>query len=379
MTVTRRALALVLFALPALAVGLSACGSGSSEAAAPAQVPDQAGKPLTEVIKAVRPAVVRVNVKTCDQGPGNGSGFIYGPRLVATAEHVVTGASSITVRTRTGEKVKAIIVGRDAKRDLALLRTTKPLGEPSLQLESAVDPEIGTEVVALGFPRGLPFTATRGAITGLGRNLTIEGNRYVQLLQTDATVNAGNSGGALIDGTGLVVGIVVAGASDDANTAFGVPAKRAEPVLSAWANAPEPVQPVRCTTVSSGSTSGGSAGGGGSSGGSGSADCTNANACPAISSVRARDSGSSIQISADYCDRTPGEVNDFQYTFAVIADDGTPVGGDEQIASQTRACNTISTSISDTFPAGTYTAVVRVDNLTNGVGGRAESGTFRIQ
>jgi S1-C subfamily serine protease len=379
MTVARKTLTLAFGLLLAcgLIAGLTACGSGpTADAETPAQVPDQAGQPITEVIKAVRPGVVRVNVKSCDAGAGTGSGFVYGPRLVATADHVVTGASSITVRTETGAKLKAVIVGHDPKRDLALLRTTKPLNKPGLVLDASKDPDIGAEVRVLGFPRGLPFTATRGTITGLGRNLTIEGNRYVKLLQTDATVNPGNSGGALIDETGRVVGIVVAGASDDANTAFGVPAKRAAPVLEAWASAPEPVQPVRCTPTTS-SASGGSSGG--SNGGSASADCTNPNACPAISSVRASDSGGTLDISADYCDRTPGDVNEFQYTFAVIADDGTPVGGDEQFMSQTRACNTISTSIGDSFPAGTYTVVVRVDNLTNGVGGRAESSTFRIQ
>mgnify|MGYP005996502847 CR=1 FL=1 len=119
--------------------------------------------------------------------------------------------------------------------------------------------------------------------------------------------------------------------------------------------------------------------GGGSSGGVSSADCANSNACPAITAVRARDTGDSIDISADYCDRTPGAVNNFHYTFAIVASDGTPEGGDEQFVAQTRACNTISTSIFDRFPSGTYTAVVRVDNLTNSVGSRAESSTFRIQ
>ena len=133
---------------------------------------------------------------------------------------------------------------------------------------------------------------------------------------------------------------------------------------------------LRQPAPSSGS---GKTGGGSPSGGVSSTDCLNSNTCPAITAVRARDTGNSVDISADYCDRTPGAVNNFRSTFAIIASDGTPEGGDEQFASQTRACNTISTSIVDRFPSGSYTAVVRVDNLTNSVGSRAESSTFRIQ
>jgi hypothetical protein len=88
---------------------------------------------------------------------------------------------------------------------------------------------------------------------------------------------------------------------------------------------------------------------------------------PSISRVSAQDSGSTIDISADYCDRTPGTVNDFVYTFRIISG-GSIVAEDSYGASQTRACNTISRSFSDSFGIGGYDVEVIVNNLTNNVG-----------
>lgn len=93
---------------------------------------------------------------------------------------------------------------------------------------------------------------------------------------------------------------------------------------------------------------------------------------PVVSSVVAVDQGSTLGITASYCDRTPGSMNDFRYTFLVM-NNGYVVAQDSYMASQTRACNGVSMSFTDNLPNGTYLVVVRVDNLTNGVAGEGGS------
>lgn len=97
---------------------------------------------------------------------------------------------------------------------------------------------------------------------------------------------------------------------------------------------------------------------------------------PVISAVSASDNGGTISVVADYCDRTPGSVNDFIYTFR-IEQGGVVLDESSYSASQTRACNSISTTFSDTFPTGYYSATVLVQNVTNNVSG-SSSGSLSI-
>jgi hypothetical protein len=138
-------------------------------------------------------------------------------------------------------------VGSDSTRDVALIRADGSLSAKALTFAPEREPEVGANVVVLGYPLGLPFTATQGAITGLGRDLTIESTDYKGLFQTDAAVNPGNSGGAIIDRKGQVVGIVVAGGEGFEGIGFGVPASGAKSTLDGWAASPSPAPLADCT------------------------------------------------------------------------------------------------------------------------------------
>lgn len=239
-----------LFLASSLALGavacLSACsGGGTSGSAPPPTTASAATAPaanraptLARLIAQVRPSVVRVTTTTCE-GQGVGSGFILGDRFVATVFHVVDGASDITIRTPAGAKSVATVVGYDRDRDLALLRANESFSGRVLRFANTATP-VGGDVVALGFPLGLPFTATKGTITGLHRGIDVEGTRYRDLLQTDAPVNPGNSGGPILNTEGDVVAMVVAGGPGYDGIGFGIPAKRAESLLRAWSESPSP-------------------------------------------------------------------------------------------------------------------------------------------
>ncbi len=154
-----------------------------------------------------------------------GSGFVVDSSgLIVTNNHVIanaTVAGSIIVTVLNGTMVEATIVGADVYSDLAVIRVSAPaaLLKP-LRLGSSSSLQVGDTVYALGNPFQLTDTMTRGIISAVGRTLD-EGGSYVivDVLQTDAAVNPGNSGGPLLNGDGLVVGINTAG---ETNTSSGL-------------------------------------------------------------------------------------------------------------------------------------------------------------
>ena len=229
----------------ACAVG-AGCGGDAATVTVTEREPAKE-RSAADAIAAARKGVVRIDVATCND-EGNGSGFVIAPRLVATAAHVVEGASEIALTPEGGSEVSATVVGTDPENDLALLRADGPLDARVLAFHPGADMPIGRDVIALGYPLGLPFTATRGAITGQGRDMDIEGTAYSGLFQTDAAVNPGNSGGAIINQAGDVVGVVVAGDEESAGIGFGVPVSKARPVLGGWVKSPDPQPLARCAT-----------------------------------------------------------------------------------------------------------------------------------
>ncbi len=233
--------------LAAVTLGLVAAGCGGEEQGVVTVTTEKAERTASSTIRTARQGVVRLNVTTCD-GEGNGSGFVLAPGLVATAAHVVDGATSIELEPERGGSVSATVVGSDSGEDLALVRADGALDARTLRFASGGGAAIGDDVIALGYPLGLPFTATRGAITGDDRELTVEGTDYTGLFQTDAAVNPGNSGGAIINARGQVVGVVVAGGDGTEGIGFGVPASRAKPVLTGWAKSPSPQALAECAT-----------------------------------------------------------------------------------------------------------------------------------
>jgi len=221
---------------------LAGCGGSAGKANAPA--PTAAVTPpreltVPQMIATSRKSIVRISVETCG-GSGEGTGFVVGPGLVATAAHVVDGASSIKLRMNSGSRSDALVVGFDRGRDLALLQASRPLRTQALGFETSTAP-VGSDVVAMGFPLGLPLTATKGSITGLHRSITVEDVHYRDLLQTDAAVNPGNSGGPILDRRGRVVGMVVAGGEGVNGIGFGLPLGTVRPLIGAWSAAPTPV------------------------------------------------------------------------------------------------------------------------------------------
>ena len=256
---SRRAMAfgLVVF----VAVLASGCAGGKTAApnstvrtvtvpAKPVALKRTAPKPLSfpQLVSRVQSGVLRLEARECD-GLAVGTGFLIAPNLIATVEHVVDGASSITVKRHGVVLGSARVVGVDPSRDLALLRTPGPISGHVFQLATR-SPALGEAVAAFGFPLGLPLTVTRGSVSGLDRAIPIGGVTRHRLVQTDAAVNPGNSGGPLLaTDTGDVVGLVDLGTTAANGLAFAVSAQVAQPLLHAWQVAPQPAPATSCAPL----------------------------------------------------------------------------------------------------------------------------------
>lgn len=242
-------------------VGALSSGCAGGDGATETATTVQPTPGFEELVARVRSGVVRVEVETCDER-GVGSGFLVGPRLVATVEHVVDGASRIDLK-RDGKSVaRGTVIGADKERDIALIRTDQPVRGYVFQLEGGA-PRLGEEVGALGFPLGLPLTVTKGSVSGLDRTIAIEGTQRRKLVQTDTALNPGNSGGPLIAlGSGNVVGLVDAGNTEANGIAWAVNSKVAAAFIEAWKTSPQPVSGPTCGGSSGSSSAAGASGGG---------------------------------------------------------------------------------------------------------------------
>jgi serine protease Do len=224
---------------------LAGCAGGDRRAASTiTAAPTQ--PTLVQVVATVRTGVVRLETSTCE-GTTVGTGFLIGPRLIATVEHVVDGATAISVKQNGRLLTSGTVIGSDAEIDVALLRTDVALDGHEFKFAST-SPRLGAELVVLGFPLGLPLTVTRGSVSGSNRSLTIDGVSRKHLVQTDAALNHGNSGGPLIaarDGT--VLGLADLKKSSASGLGFAVSAQTAYPLLDAWSLAPAPEPLADCS------------------------------------------------------------------------------------------------------------------------------------
>ncbi len=170
---------------------------------------------------------------------GVGSGFVVSSNgLILTANHVVTGAQSLTVTLPSGRQVSATVVSTDPQHDVALIKANAT-GLIPLPLGDSGNLTIGETVVAVGSPLGTFYdTVTSGIVSALNRSISVsESGSFQQtqlsgLIQTDAPINPGNSGGPLLDVTGHVIGIVDAQASGAQGIGFAVPINAGKALLS---------------------------------------------------------------------------------------------------------------------------------------------------
>jgi S1-C subfamily serine protease len=170
---------------------------------------DAYSRTVSQIADDVGPAVVRVDSVSSNRRSGSGSGVIIaGDGLVLTNSHVVAGARRVRMALADGQQTDGEVLGDDPDSDLALLRGEIPRGTKAAALGDSKWLRRGHLVVAIGNPLGFESTVTAGVVSALGRSLRSRHGRLIDdVIQTDASLNPGSSGGPLVASSGEVVGI----------------------------------------------------------------------------------------------------------------------------------------------------------------------------
>ncbi len=225
-----------------------------------AQAPEALSASFAEIARRVEPAVVNIETMTAapeappkteedkeEEGPSNplldmfrrqdrrpsrgvGSGFIVNSKgYILTNEHVIEGATRITVGLQSGEKFRGRIIGIDEETDVAVIKIDAPQDLPTVTLGDSNAAQVGDWVLAIGSPFGLDQTVTAGIISKKERE-TPQFSSFQRFLQTDAAINRGNSGGPLVNMKGEVIGInsqIATSTGDYNGIGFALPASEA--------------------------------------------------------------------------------------------------------------------------------------------------------
>jgi S1-C subfamily serine protease len=178
-------------------------------AAPDAEILDAYSRAVMGAVERAGPAVAHIAVRNGTGRAGAGSGFLVAADgLIFTNSHVVHGAKAIEVGFSEGQTAQARIIGEDPDTDIAVIRTDGDLNVPALTLADSKSIRVGQLAIAIGNPLGFEQTVTAGVVSATGRSLRAQTGRLIDdVIQTDAALNPGNSGGPLVDSTGRVIGV----------------------------------------------------------------------------------------------------------------------------------------------------------------------------
>jgi S1-C subfamily serine protease len=202
---------------------------------------DAYSRAVVSAVERVAPAVVSIDVRQRGSKArrsraqaGTGSGFVFAnDGLLLTNSHVVEHADDISVTLPDGRECTADLIGQDPDTDVAVVRITAP-DLPAVEFGDSRALRAGQLVIAIGNPYGFQHSVSSGVVSALGRSLRAKSGRLIEhVIQTDAALNPGNSGGPLVDSTGRVVGVNTAIIAGGQGLSFSVPIRTVETVLPA--------------------------------------------------------------------------------------------------------------------------------------------------